>query len=131
MERYKNRTHYWKSDDDEVPTNCEVKVRSVIKSTLSSQIFFVVILYVIAMQFVQIGISAMVSNSYDPFSDFGSLLVINSWLLTTHFITRLVILIATKVFNIWDYKKFHSSSVSVERNVGSEESDYNLVGPYR
>lgn len=114
MERYFNRKNYWKSDDDEVPTNCEVKVRSVVKFCLSSQLFFLVMIYITSMQFVLTGVSAMISHEYDPFDDFGSLLIIIFWIILTALAVKGIKWFGTKVINIWNYKQFHSNQVFAE-----------------
>jgi hypothetical protein len=81
-----------------------VKVRGVNKICVSSQLFFLVMIYITSMQFVLTGIYAMVYNEYDPFADFASLLVIAFWLVVTHFSVKTIIWFATKVLNVWNYK---------------------------
>ena len=88
----------------------------------------------VAMQFVMTGVSAMISNKYDPFSDFTSLLVIAMWLVLIHWTKKLVVFVATRVFNVWDYKKFHSAKVGVGKGEEKEKegdkleiSEYSLI----
>lgn len=110
MERYNNRRNFWKSHDDEVPTDCEVKVRGVVKFCVSSQLFFLVVIYICGMFFVVAGASTIISHNYDPFYDFTSLLVSVFWLLSTHLTTNIMILFATRIVNIWDYKHYNNGT---------------------
>lgn len=98
------------------------------KFGISSQLFFLVMIYITSMQFVLTGVSAMISNKYDPFDDFGSLLIIIFWVIFTFLTVKGVTWFATKIFNLWNYKQFHSNQVFVEEECREPElSQHKLV----
>ncbi len=74
---------------------------------LSSQLFFILTVYVGGMEFVILGLAIIFQTNYNFFDDVATIPIIIFWIGFLLIFIQIVIKIATTI-NIWDYKKYHT-----------------------
>lgn len=83
LNRFFNRTVFWKASDEDINTEINVAFRGADHYCLSWQFFFILAIYISSMILVMLGISIMISSTYNPFNDQATSLIIIFWCIFT------------------------------------------------
>ena len=76
---------------------------------LSSQLFFILTMYVGGMEFVILGFSIIFQTNYNFFDDVATIPVLIFWITLLLIFIQIVIKLGTTI-NIWDYQQYQPKS---------------------
>lgn len=72
---------------------------------LSSQLFFILTLYVGGMEFMILGFAIIFQANYNFFEDIATVPILIFWSVFLQILTQIVMKLGA-ITNIWDYKKY-------------------------
>jgi hypothetical protein len=118
MDRIDNKTTFWITDEDKINKDLELKLRGVHSYSVSSQMFFHVMLYICCIYQFIIGCTTIISAQFNLFKDPYCLLILVFWIA----FLRVAIWLIKKVIHLLDI--WGSASLAKER---ADETEFELA----
>lgn len=105
LSRFNLRKTFWKADEEELNDKLKPELLGADHYCLSSQLFFILTVYVGGMILVILGIAIVFKAKYNFFDDIATIPIIIFWAGFLHIFIVVIKKIAT-LLNVWDYKNY-------------------------
>jgi hypothetical protein len=96
------RKKYWKADEDYLNDKVKPEIRGADHYCLSSQLFFILTVYVGGMIFVILGLAIIFKTNYNLFDDVATIPNALFWMIFLYLFKWLMLKTAA-LLNVWDY----------------------------
>jgi hypothetical protein len=109
LSRFNLRKTFWKADEQELNDKLSPELLGADHYCLSSQLFFILTVYVGGMILVILGLSIVFEANYNFFDDVATVPILVFWVGFLH-IFRIIVKKIAIFLNVWDYKNYENEN---------------------